>query len=328
MGRGVQLEPPVPVEFIQKSFCVRDGCLVHRQSKRTDIVGEPAGFAVNGRPVVRVQHMGKTRRIGLLRAAWAISTGAYPAGEVVPRDGDHWNASPANLTLVPHCSHKPQAAAGRASSLVRRQEADRALLAALAAHGGASIAQLSRITLTSESRVSTKLGKLAVQGLATSPQCVPGRSWMLTDQGRAVAMEERPLLDDADRQILAVLHCSPMGHVRLSRRIGVCLLTAKRRASFLAERGLVIADIRKFYSITSQGIEALGPKSQPPSRWIRVEAISAAAAKDVAERTTIPEATAAQRSNSGKLARAAAKRNRSTPFNGGGFFERGMAEAS
>jgi hypothetical protein len=49
--------------------------------------------------------------------------------------------------------------------------------------------------------------------------------------------------------------------------------------------------------------------------------------KDVLSRTFVPEVTSAQRSQCGKLARAAAKRNRSTPFNGGGFFEP-MAEAS
>ena len=113
----------------------------------------------------------------------------------------------------------------------------------------------------------------------------------------------------------------------LSRRLGTCLLTAKRRANALAERGLLIADVRRFFSITPEGIEALGPDAAKPTPWVRVEAVAASTAKDVRDRVYIPEATAAQRSNSGKLARAAAKRNRSTPFNGGGYFERGMAEA-
>ena len=322
MGRACQTEPPVPVEFIQKSFCVRDGCMVHRQSKRSDLVGGSAGFLVGDKPMVRLQVGGKTRRIVLARAAWIVHHGEYPKGSVQPCDGDHWNAAPENLTVVPACSHKPQAAAGRASSLERRQEADRALLAALAAHGGASIAQLSRITSTSESRISTKLGKLAVQGLATSPQCVPGRSWMLTDQGRAVAMEARPLLDDTDRQVLAVLRSSPMGHVRLSRRIGCCLLTARRRANLLAERGLLVADVRRFYAITEAGIAALGPKSQPPSRWVNVAAISAAAARDVRDRPRIDDRTQEERSRPGKMARAAARLNKSSNFNGYVFVER------
>jgi DNA-binding transcriptional ArsR family regulator len=301
--------------------------LVHRQSKRSDLVGGSAGFLVGDKPMVRLQVGGKTRRIALARAAWIVHHGEYPNGSVQPCDGDHWNASPANLTLVPSCSHRPQSAAGKASSLIRRQEADRALLAALAAHSGACIAQLARITSTSESRVSTHLGKLAVQGLATSPMCVPGRAWMLTDQGR-LAAAGRPLIDDLDRQVPAVLRVAPMGHVRLSRRIGVCLLTARRRANLLAERGLVFPDVRKFYSITPEGIEALGPKSQPPPRWVNVAAISAAAAKDIAERTRLDDRTQEERSRPGRMARVAAKRNRSTPFNGGGFFERGMAEAS
>ena len=150
----------------------------------------------------------------------------------------------------------------------------------------------------------------------------PGRAWTLTDQGRAVAMEARPLIDELDRQVLAVLRSSPMGHVRLSRRIGVCLQTAKRRANLLAERGLLVADVRRFFSITPEGIEALGPKSQPPPRWVRVEAISAAAAKDVADRPRVDDRTQAERSRPGQMARAAARLNKSSNFNGHVFTER------
>jgi hypothetical protein len=112
-----------------------------------------------------------------------------------------------------------------------------------------------------------------------------------------------------------MLRSASMGPVRLSRRLGVCLLTAKRRGRLLAEKGLLIADARKFYSITPAGIEALGPDAQPPPRWVNVAAISAAAAKDVCERTYLDDRAQAERSRPGKMARAAAKLNRSLPFN-------------
>ena len=93
MGRGVQLEPPVPVGVIARSFGIRqDGALIHRDSKRGDLIGEPAGFLVRDRPMVRIQFGAHTRRIGLLRAAWVVAYGAYPLGAVRPKDGDHWNA--------------------------------------------------------------------------------------------------------------------------------------------------------------------------------------------------------------------------------------------
>jgi hypothetical protein len=202
------------------------------------------------------------------------------------------------------------------------RDSDRALLAALAAHGGASIAQLARITSTSESRVSTHLGKLAVQGLAQSPMCVPGRSWALTAADRGIAAAAVPVVvDELDRDILGALAMTAMGCMKLARRVQVCPLTIRRRLGLLIGRGLVFADPRRFYSLTPAGRGALGDASLPP-RWVRVEAISAAAAKDVVEPTYVNNISAAQRTNCGKLARAAAKRNKSTPFNGGGYFER------
>ena len=320
MGRGVQTEPLVPVGFIRQSFSIRqDGALVHRQSKRTDILGEPAGFEVNGRPVVRVRHNGKTRRIGLLRAAWAISAGAYPAGAVVPRDGNPWNASPRNLEVVPACSHKPQSGAGRASSLVRRQEADAKLIEALAGPD-ASLAALSRQVGLSEGRVSTKLTRLAAKGLAISPMCVPGRSWALTAAGRGIAAAAVPvLIDDLERRILGALAATSMGIMKLSRRAGTCPLTIRRRLGLLIGRGLVFADPRRFYSLTPAARGALGDASLPP-RWVRVEAVSAASAPDVQRRLQFPnEMSAAERTRLSSLnaqkARAAARLNKSLPFN-------------
>ena len=174
---------------------------------------------------------------------------------------------------------------------------------------------MAKLVGIGEGRVSTKLSKLAARGLAQSPMCVPGRSWCLTGQGREIAAAGRPLIDDLDKQVLAVLRSAPMGPVRLARRLEVCLLTAKRRVSLLAARGLVIADARRFYAITPAGIETLGPDAQPPPRWLRFEAISAATARDVRDRTYVDDGAQAERSRPGQMAKAAAKLNRSLPFN-------------
>jgi hypothetical protein len=130
--------------------------------------------------------------------------------------------------------------------------------------------------------------------LTESPRCCPGRSWALTDQGREIATAGRPLIDDIDRQVLAVLRSASMGPVRLSRRLEVCLQTAKRRVRLLAERGLVIADERRFYSLAPAGREALGAEAQRPP-WVRVEAISAATARDVVNRAWAGDISAANR---------------------------------
>jgi hypothetical protein len=318
MGRSAQLQPQIPVQVIRTALSVRqDGALVRRESKRTDLVGEPAGFLVRDRPVVRIQFGDHTRRLGLLRAAWVIAHGAYPLGAVRPKDGDCWNAAPGNLELAKAGPRRAdQSRGGRASALEARAEADRALLQALAGQEAPSIAHLARTIGASEAVVSTKLGKLAARALVESPRCCPGRSWLITSKGREIATAGRPLLDDLDRHVLAVLRSSPtpMRQLGLARRCGTCSLTIKRRVAVLAHRGLVTITGPQF-RITSAGIEALGPDAVKPTPWVRVEAISAASARDVADRTYIPEATAATRSNAGKLARASAKRNRSTPFN-------------
>jgi hypothetical protein len=100
MGRGVQQGPLVPVAVLTKAFEVRDGALVHRATRRSDLSGAPAGFLVKDRPVVRIQYGDRTRRVGLLQAAWIVAHGAYPLGAVRPRDGDPWNCAASNLMLV------------------------------------------------------------------------------------------------------------------------------------------------------------------------------------------------------------------------------------
>jgi hypothetical protein len=130
------------------------------------------------------------------------------------------------------------------------------------------------------------------------------------------------LLDDTDRLILSTLAKAAMAPARLGRRIGTCEMTAKRRARLLAARGLLFAEDRRFYSLTDAGREALGPDAPKPTPWVRVEAISAASSKDVQERRYVDDATSAERSRRGKMARASAKANGSIPFVS--FIEFGM----
>ena len=114
-------------------------------------------------------------------------------------------SAPAISRSLPRLEHKPHAAGGRASSLTHRAKADRALIEAMIINANATVEELGRLTGVSRARASTRLTKLAEQGLATSPMCVPGRSWCLTGAGKAVAMGEAPLIDDLDRLILAAL---------------------------------------------------------------------------------------------------------------------------
>lgn len=89
-----------------------------------------------------------------------------------------------------------------------------------------------------------------------------------------------------------------MGPVRLGRRIGVCELTIRRRAKLLAERELIVRDIRRFYSITMKGLEAIG-ESARPKPWVRPEIVSAALSREVQERggkDVIDDRTSKQRS--------------------------------
>lgn len=184
----------------------------------------------------------------------------------------------------------------------------------MAGHQGVSLTQLARFAGIGEARTSTRLTKLAERGLTVSPQCVPGRAWALTAQGRAVVLAGRPLLDDLDRDILRALALTGMGVMKLSRRLGTCPLTVKRQLGLLTARGLAFADPRRFYVATDAGREALGPDAAKPTpRWVIPEAVAASTARDVVNRPYVNDITSAQRSNCGKLARAAAKRNKSSP---------------
>jgi hypothetical protein len=92
----------------------------------------------------------------------------------------------------------------------------------MAGHQGVSLTQLARFAGIGEARTSTRLTKLAERGLTVSPMCVPGRSWHLTGAGREIAMTERPLIDELDRQVLAVLAVASMGAAKPFTRRGGC----------------------------------------------------------------------------------------------------------
>ena len=330
MGRGVQLEPQIDAGHLRATFTIgaNSGALIRVSSARGDLVGESATYR-DGDGVLRVRltYQGKRRSMTAAKIGWILATGAHPKGQVTTIGAED-DFRLENLTLVRNCAHRPwERGGGQASALQRRAEVDFSLLAAMAGQPGAGVMQLAKLVGIGEGRISVKLNRLAERGLAASPMCVPGRSWALTDQGREIAAAGRPLIDDLDRDILRALALTAMGPVRLSRRLGVCLQTTKRRTISLAEKGLVIADVRRFFSITPEGIEALGPKSQPSPRWVNVAAISAAAAKDVADRPRVDDRTQEERSRPGKMARAAARLNKSSNFNGHVFSER-MAEAS
>jgi hypothetical protein len=162
------------------------------------------------------------------------------------------------------------------------------------------------------------LNKLQVQGLTISPMCVPGRSWALTAQGRDLAAHTVVVFDDLDRQALTALALTSMGTVKLARRIEVCPPTIRRRVRLLVERGLVFADPRKFFSITDAGLAALGPTR--PAPWVRMEMVSAAAARDVRTRLQHPNddrsswARANQSSRARQKGIEKARENRQQPF--------------
>jgi hypothetical protein len=320
MGRGPLTEPQIDAGHIRASFMVahNSGELL-RRDRPCDSGGYNAKFAgesatyrdPDGVLRVRLRYRGKKRTMSAGRIAWIVHFGAYPTGQVQTRDGGD-DLRPENLILTPHCAHRPQSKAGRASALERRRGFSAALISAMAEHQGAGVAQLATIIGSSESCVSTRLSKLQRQGLTCGPQCCPGKAWALSQAGREAAAG-RPLLDDLDRDILRIVAQTPSGIVTIARRAGVCPLTARRRLGLLTGKGLVFADPRKFFSITPAGVAAGdAPQRQP---WVNPERIKASTAKDVVGRTYLDDRAQAERSRPGQMARAAAKRNRSNAFN-------------
>jgi DNA-binding MarR family transcriptional regulator len=305
MGRGIA-SAPLDVQVVQQAFALRqDGSLVRRQCRIDAFNGEPATFiGPGGKRMVRISVQGKVRRVLATRAAWALAKHEWPTGLVKPKNGDSSDLREANLIEVRHGAHQPQANGGRASSLERRQAVNAALLNALAERANPTLAELSEAVGLSEGRVSMRLGRLAERGLTASPMCVPGRAWALTEEGRKLAEAgSRGPLDDLDRQVLRLIALAPMRQLQLVRETETCSLTIKRRTGLLIGRGLAVRDEMKRFSITDEGRKALG--DAVPPRWVRLEAVSAALAKDVAERhgAALDDRTQAQKSAHLSLAR-------------------------
>ena len=112
------------------------------------------------------------------------------------------------------------------------------------------------------------------------------------------------MIDDLDRQLLTALALTPKRQLQLVREVETCSLTIKRRTGLLIERGLVTQDMpRGPFKITSAGLMALGDSAPRP--WLNVGSISAAKAKDVAERSSPDSLTKSQAAAMGGRARAA-----------------------
>ena len=69
----------------------------------------------------------------------------------------------------------------------------------------------------------------------------------------------------------------------LSRTVGVCPFTVRRRVNALIERGLVEAEPDRRFKITDKGRALLGPDAAP-ARWVDLDKVRASLGKDVIER--------------------------------------------
>lgn len=307
MGRPAITLPPVPVETVQDTFALRqDGEIIRRRCHVDAFAREPAVY----RGMVRVTHEGRSRRIAAPRVAWAIHFGSWPKGRVILLDGDETNMRAENLRLV-RGGQNP-ASVGR-SSLAHRRAVDAKLIVALANHPGLSVVSLGELVGLSESGACIRLGGLSRRGLAESPMCCPTKAWCLTDAGRAIAQVSVPLLlDGLDRSILSALALAPKRQLALVGALGCCSLTIKRRASLLAQRGLVTQDApRAPFKITAAGREALG--DAVPAPWVRPEVVAASLARDVAARSSLGGLTKSQAAVLGGRARAAQMFGRPRP---------------
>jgi predicted transcriptional regulator len=258
MGRPALSQPPIPIEVIREHFSLRqDGEIIRRRCHVAAFAHEPAVFAgPKGVPMVRLSHDGKIRRVQASRVAWALSRNEWPRGRVTLLGGER-DFRPENLRLV-RGGQNP-ASVGR-SSLAHRRAVDAKLIVALANHPGLSVVSLGELVGLSESGACIRLGKLAARGLTQSPQCAPGRSWLLTTAGRELAMTGKPLLDDLDLDLLRIVAQSPARLTRIAAEVGVCNFTIRRRIDALIARGLVETGPR--FTITGAGRELLGDASR------------------------------------------------------------------
>jgi hypothetical protein len=305
MGRRKGPLPPLAAEIVQAAFAVTpEGVLIRRSTGANAVYRGP-----NDQLLARVYLGGSRRRIIASRLAWAIETGEWPRGVVRHRDDDERNFAPSNL-LVTRRGPRPfvQSEGGKGSSLARRAEADAALINALAEHQGAlTVPQLSVSVGQSAPCCCVRLARLAAAGLTCGPMCNARQRWNLTPAGQALVARAEDasipvILDDTDRRILGALALSPVRLMTLARLLGICRLTARRRLDRLMAQKLVEVDEDRF-QINAKGRDCLGPDAPLP--WFNVIAISAAAAKDVRERSPTDNRSAAMHSANGRKARRA-----------------------
>jgi hypothetical protein len=160
---------------------------------------------------------------------------------------------------------------------------------------------LSRLAGVGATCACVRLSKLADRGLCVGPKCDARARWDLTPAGKALAAVANPVvLDDRDRQVLAALAVTAMGVSKLARRVGICPMTVKRRLHILAERGLAYADPRKFFSLTPDGVAALG---DAPKRWLDLDRLRASTAKDVQARSPTDDRNMARLAANARMAR-------------------------
>jgi hypothetical protein len=326
MGRGIQVEPAIPVEVVRASFTIahNSGAIIRAASARGDLVGEPAAYRDHdGVLRVRISFRGRKRTMAALRIAWVLATGQWPRGRILARDSNDSDLRAANLIEVKRGPSPFVQSLGGRTTLSDRRERDAKLLAALESNPGATLPTLSRLTGSSISCCCARLQKLSEAGQCHGPGCNAALRWRLAQAAAA------PPPDDLDKRILAALAVASMGAMKLARRIGCCLLTAKRRARLLTHRGLVLSDPRGFYAVTDAGRQALGEEAKRPlpPRWVKPEAVAASTAKDVVDRMAHPHALTAQEksrvsSMAARKARAAAKAGRTAAFDGFVEFDR------
>jgi len=294
MGRTRDPIPPLDVEIVREAFALRhDGQIVRRDCHVSHLTGEVATFALKGKLLVRIYLNGKIRRVLATRLAWCLATGEWPDGPLLPRNGDDNDLRFDNLLKVRHgrdpfgqISDK-HSNGGKASALARRSESDAALLRTMAENPDATVPQLSRLVGSSSPCTCTRLSRLEAGGLVCSPRCQAHIRWQLSEKGRALAATGGPMIDGTDREILRVIARSPVKLTALARQVGSCNLTARRRVNRLTQHAMVEARDGR-YAITDAGRQALGPDAPLRRPWVRVEAISAASARDVLQRHDRP----------------------------------------
>ena len=192
--------------------------------------------------------------------------------------------------IVTKAGGKPfdQAKGGEASSLRRRNEITTRLINTLAdnpaRHGAATVAAggVRRLVRLHPVGQAQRHGHVSWPEMRCEGEVGPDGSG-----GAEFATAADPLIvDDMDRDILSVIAAAPMRQLELARRCGIASLTVKRRVGRLIDAGTVSVGAERRFYISRAGVTALGGAAapKPVEPWLRVEAISAAGARDVQER--------------------------------------------